>query len=141
MAFNQSDVDAVNQANAAGLQSSPHDTGNTNIEVWRIYAPAMLPAPNAVDLLNGVIHAGERFFGNGDTTTVWIDVQGAVVPLYVLDAVKRCHHTGIGIVVTCNGQTSAAGALRNAALQAALQDVGRTSNVWDPISGSMSRPF
>lgn len=41
-----------------------------------------------------------RAHGDGFQTTVWLDVTGLTMPMFVPDAIERCAGFGLGLIVT-----------------------------------------
>ncbi len=133
MGYSRIDTDALNAARNAGFNNMLQDTPDDN---WPLMRFDCISAPRcgaADQLLYDAITGAHR---SREKLTVWLDVTAPNMPQYVLDAIKRLHAFGAGVVVTHNGDCSHGpnAGLVDPTLQDLIKDANQPSwRVWHPV--------
>lgn len=68
--------------------------------VMKITVGGVCPIEEPAKKLATAMQDAARSHGDGFQTTVWLDVTGPSVPMFVSDAIERCAGFGLGLIVT-----------------------------------------
>ncbi|MDQ1817225.1 hypothetical protein RBA41_28365 [Massilia sp. CCM 9210] len=131
MGFNQSDADALNNAQQYFSQMSIN-TGNTDFQLMHFkVTKSVLPA-EATKILSRALEAATRFH---QEMSIWLDVTTDDFPAYVTEAVRSCTGFGLKIIITWNGQSShAPGLPMDESVLEAIRLAQMTGPVWHPLA-------
>ena len=138
MGFNSQDSAALQRARNNHFQPVVVDVSNNQCSVVRFEVGNVVGIDNPGQTLANALMAAERFFNQGSSTTVWLDVTSVELPVFVIDAVERCAGFGLGLIVTQGARcTHPPGELLPEALRIPVSKATRSGQVWHPLAQAL----
>lgn len=134
MAFEKRDADALNQAHEKHFAPISVDVGDHQVFLMKLEVQNVVTIDAPAKRLADAMNAASRFYNDGNSTTVWLDITATEIPSFVAKAIEQIAGLPLGLVVTHGVRCShPPGAHLPEQLLAATRDVQRDGWIWHPI--------